>query len=80
MRTRKKKPRKRSNFLLIYRARNAYWSKGPWSFNARENFYGSSYAYSQNGIDGKYYQQVTASAFLTDLEGSYDFVIHHQWL
>ncbi|MGZ3272545.1 MAG: TonB-dependent receptor plug domain-containing protein [Caulobacteraceae bacterium] len=52
---------------------NAYWAKGPWSFNARENFYGSSYAYSQNGIDGKYYQQVTASAFLTDLEGSYEF-------
>jgi iron complex outermembrane receptor protein len=52
---------------------NAYWSKGPWSLNLRENFYGASYGYSQNAVTGGYQQLITRAAWLTDIEGSYEF-------
>jgi len=54
-------------------ALNAYWSKGPWSLNVRENFYGSSFTYGQDSVSGKYVQLLSRSAFLTDFEGGYTF-------
>jgi iron complex outermembrane receptor protein len=52
---------------------NAYWSKGPWSLNVRENFFGSSFTYGQDAVSGKYVQLLARSAWITDFEGSYAF-------
>jgi iron complex outermembrane receptor protein len=51
---------------------NAYWTKGPWSLNFRENFYGSSFTYGQDAVSGKYTQLLSRSAWLTDFEGGYN--------
>jgi iron complex outermembrane receptor protein len=52
---------------------NAYWTKGPWSLNFRENFYGSSFTYGQDAVSGKYVQLLSRSAWITDFEGGYNF-------
>jgi iron complex outermembrane receptor protein len=53
---------------------NAYWSKGPWSLNFREEYYGSTYAWSNPaGQTSVFIQSITNAAWLTDLEGSYEF-------
>jgi iron complex outermembrane receptor protein len=52
---------------------NAYWSKGPWSLNFRENFYGSSFTYGQDSVSGKYTQLLSRSVWLSDFEGTYAF-------
>ncbi len=52
---------------------NAYWSKGPWSLNFRENFYGSSFTYGQDAVSGKYTQLLVRAAWLSDFEGGYQF-------
>ena len=52
---------------------NAFWTKGPWSLNVRENYYGSSFTYGQDAVSGKYTQLLSRAAFLTDFEGSYSF-------
>jgi iron complex outermembrane receptor protein len=54
-------------------ALNAYWSKGPWSLNFRENFYGSSFTYGQDAVSGKYTQLLVRSAWISDFEGAYAF-------
>jgi iron complex outermembrane receptor protein len=60
-------PKWRANF-------GAYWSKGKWSLNLRENYYGSTYTYAQNAQSGKYIQSTIRAAFLTDLEASYEVI------
>jgi iron complex outermembrane receptor protein len=53
---------------------NAYWSKGPWSLNFREEFYGSTYAWTNPaGQTNVFIQSITNSAWLTALEGAYEF-------
>jgi iron complex outermembrane receptor protein len=52
---------------------NLYWSKGRFSLNFRENFYGSSFGYGQDAVSGKYTQLLSRSAWLSDFEGGYDF-------
>jgi iron complex outermembrane receptor protein len=52
---------------------NAYWTKGPWSLNFRENFFGSSFTYGQDAVSGKWVQLLSRSAWITDFEGGYTF-------
>jgi len=52
---------------------NAYWTKGPWSLNFRENYYGSSFTYGQDAVSGKYVQLLVRSAWISDFEGAYQF-------
>ena len=54
-------------------ALNAYWTKGPWSLNFRENYYGSSFTYGQDSVSGKYVQLLTRAAWISDFEGAYQF-------
>ncbi len=52
---------------------SAFWSKGPFSLNFREQFYGSTYAWSNPaGQTTVFVQSVTNAAWLTDLEAGYD--------
>jgi iron complex outermembrane receptor protein len=51
---------------------NAYWTKGPWSLNFRENFFGSSFTYGQDAVSGKYTQLLSRSNWITDFEGGYN--------
>jgi iron complex outermembrane receptor protein len=52
---------------------NAYWTKGPWSLNFRENFFGSSFTYGQDAVSGKWVQLLSRSNWITDFEGGYTF-------
>jgi iron complex outermembrane receptor protein len=53
---------------------SAYWSKGPWAVNLREEYYGSSYTYAQRAVSGAYVQSKIREAFLTDIEASYEVI------
>ena len=52
----------------------AFWTKGKWSVNLREEYYGSSYSYAQDAVTGRYLQSVIEEGWLTDLEASYELV------
>jgi iron complex outermembrane receptor protein len=52
---------------------SAFWSKGPFSLNVREQFYGSTYGWSNPaGQTTVFVQSITNAAWLTDLEAGYD--------
>jgi iron complex outermembrane receptor protein len=50
------------------------WTRSKWGFLVRENFYGSTYTYATNSQSGVYQQLTIPSAFITDLEGSYELI------
>jgi len=60
-------PKWRANF-------GAYWSKGPWGFNFREEYYGSTYVYANPaGQTTVFVQEITNAAWLSSFELSYQF-------
>ncbi|MGZ5984161.1 MAG: TonB-dependent receptor plug domain-containing protein [Caulobacteraceae bacterium] len=54
---------------------SGYWTKGPFSLNLRENFYGASYQVQQNDATGDYQKIPIDATATTDIELSYE-VIH----
>jgi iron complex outermembrane receptor protein len=50
---------------------NAYWSLGKVGVNLRESVYGSSFTYVQDPVNAFYDQLKIDTAFITDLEASY---------
>jgi len=53
---------------------SAYWTKGPWSLNFRENYYGSAFGYSNPaGQTTVFVQSITRPAWISDFEGAYEF-------
>ncbi len=52
-----------------------YWSKGPFSVNLRESFYGSSFTYVTNSTSGPAYVQIKVnSTAITDLDLGYEVI------
>ena len=56
-------------------ALSGYWSKGPFSLNLRENFYGASHGWQQNDATGAYQPIPIEANATTDIEFGYE-VIH----
>ncbi len=53
---------------------NIYWNKGPWAVNFREEYYGSTYGWSNPaGQSTVWVQSITNAAWISNMEVSYEF-------